>query len=402
VLKLKTIIKLPVIAYVFLIKSFQKQPIISNLLKRYHLKRILVEIYDYKSKKNKNAINVAIILSNGLTRPTSSAFIRLISPLTNKAIAKKYNIKLFSEKINSIDSRYEVCIIQRAIYSNISDAKKLVSSLKKNGTILIIDSDDAFHDIDDGHNEYKHHFKKLESFNFLLKHADEIWLSTPQLKKIYDQYSYKVVVIPNTLDERLWQFNNNRHKTTDFHVNFVYMGTATHSKDFKLVLPALDILYKKYPGKFSLDIIGVTDNIINRDWLHIVHQTKGSLYPNFVKWYLEQGPYNYGLSPLVNSSFNLGKSDIKCLDYLAAGIVPVVSNIEPYKSKDIKNFIIRSYNDLMSLTKTLEDIINNKHTIDCELLDNATKYIWEKRSSSLTAKKIDERITSIKSLYKKS
>ena len=44
-----------------------------------------------------------------------------------------------------------------------------------------------------------------------------------------------------------------------------------------------------------------------------------------------QGPYDVGLAPLADTRFNSAKSDIKLLDYLALGILPVVQDSAAYR-----------------------------------------------------------------------
>jgi hypothetical protein len=120
------------------------------------------------------------------------------------------------------------------------------------------------------------------------------------------------------------------------------MGTTTHKEDFNMILSALDKINKEYNNPIELSITGVTNFLPDEVWLKALTPSGHTrLYPNFVKWFLRQGPFDIGLAPLVNSEFNRAKSDIKVLDYLCMGVLPIVSDIEPYKASELDDFVVR-------------------------------------------------------------
>ena len=172
----------------------------------------------------------------------------------------------------------------------------------------------------------------------------------------------------------------------------LYMGTVSHSADFEMIFPVLDKLAKKYMDSFRLTIMGVSNNTPERTWIKRVYQKRnGSIYPSFVRWFLKQGPFDIGLSPLVDTAFNESKSDIKCLDYLAAGIVPVVSDLEPYKSAELDDYIIRVKNTSQAWEKTLDYLVSNTESFRADYdkkIQEAQLYISSKRSSRNTSQQI--------------
>jgi hypothetical protein len=393
--KFKTLLGLLVWFYRVPIKIIQRQPTISRWLKKRHLRLVLQNTFNFSPKMTgDDYYKIALVVSHGETRPSSSAFIRLIAPLTNEGFGNNYELHIFSEQNYKLDQSYDVCIIQRAVFKTVHDANILVRKVQQNNIRLVVDSDDGFHAIDSTHNEFTVHTSRLDAFNTILARADEVWLSTKRLAQSYKEHSQKIHIIPNTLDPRLWQ-SKNTNTTVGGVVRFLYMGTATHDEDFKLILPALEELAKKHPKSFTLDVIGVSDSVKETNWLRILPQVRGSMYPDFVAWYLEQGPFDYGLSPLVDSAFNRSKSDIKCLDYLAAGIIPVVSDIEPYRAKELQEFIIKVSNNSDSWIKALESLILNVQEDkqkNIRIITEANSYIQTKRSSSVAAQVIKERI----------
>ncbi len=355
------------------------------------LDKILLEVFDYSPiNQPVNAqLSIALIIGEGKTAPKSSAFIRLISPLTDESIREKVSFRIFNENTTELGDSFDFCIVQRTAFDSIDKAEQLVSNLNQAGTKLIIDTDDAFGDIDEHHPEYDIHSNRMEAKNVLLNNASQIWVSTSALlKSMGPRLQKKASVVPNGLDSRLWQATKVDQEKIIGKIGklrMVYMGTATHDADLKVILPALEKLNDEHPGSFSLDLVGVTDNIPDQPWVNRVY-LKSSLYPEFVKWFVAKKRFDVGLSPLQDSDFNKSKSDIKCLDYLAAGILPVVSSAEAYRSRDLDNCVIRvkSQEDwFTALESLLTRELSNAEIY--KKIKNGQKYVWTKRSSKNSA-----------------
>ncbi|HVX58775.1 MAG TPA: hypothetical protein VG964_03515, partial [Candidatus Saccharimonadales bacterium] len=332
-------------------------------------------------------IKVALILQDGLTYPKSSAFIRLISPLSDPSLDGKLSMKLFPGNTSDIGPGFDACIVQRTAVSKLDTAKKLVANLKKSDTRLILDSDDAFHAIDPNHPEHGAHTERLEVFNFIAEKSDQVWLSTERLVDAIKPLNKNVKLVRNSLDKRLWRLPVKSSGSGP--IRIVHMGTVSHDDDFKLIFPALQRLAEQYPGSFQLSVIGVAGEVPDLPWLERIYQPAGhSIYPRFVSWFLGQGPFDIGLSPLVDNDFNRNKSDIKCLDYLAAGILPVVSDIEPYRSAELAPYIIKFANTKAAWQSGLEEILRDPDGFRKRkkvAVTDAQDYLWRERGSAKTA-----------------
>ncbi len=339
-----------------------------------------------------DGLKVALILRDGTYSPKSSAFIRLISPLTHPSLKGKLSIKLYDEDTSSVDDDTDVCIVQRTAYDSEKAANNLLAVADKLGMSLILDSDDAFHDIDESHPEHAAHAGRVAALNRIIRSADQVWLSVPALAPAYSSVKGKLTVVKNSMDERLWGGYKIPARSPAGRLRLLYMGTATHDADLKMLLPVLEKLDAKYPGSFVLTLIGVADSVPDRPWIERLYQPKyGSINPNFVKWFRKQGPFDAGLSPLVDSEFNRGKSDIKCLDYLCTGVRPVVSDILPYQSPELDKFVIRVKNTPAAWEKALAEIVKDPAAFRAEsrkIMPRAQDYIWQRRSSEQTAKQL--------------
>ena len=366
-------------------------PILKPIFQRKYIRDIYKKFYNYDANESTGRLRIALIIREGTTRPRSSAFIRLISPLTDPSIKELVSVRIFPENTTNIGKNYDICIIQRTVYDNVSTAKKLLANLEAAGTSLVVDSDDAFSAIDRIHPEHDVHQARLDAFNYLLNKADEVWFSTEMLARAHSEISNKVKIVPNSLDPRIWKQDPIRAPNNDQPLQFVYMGTATHNADLAMILPALENTAKQYPKSFVLNVIGVSDNLPSRPWIRRILPEKGTLYPLFVTWFSRQHCFDIGLSPLVDSNFNRSKSDIKCLDYIAADIVPLVSDFTPYKSHELDKFIIRVKNTPQAWENALSKLVANTFRTRAEnkrRIANGKKYLWNKRSSSKVAKQL--------------
>ena len=270
---------------------------------------------------------VGLLLQQGKAWPTSSAFIRLIAPLTTDYAQRCLDIVHLDSATDPRLQDCDICIVQRVAVRGEEDSAFLLSCLENLGIPLYVDTDDAFF----FHEQHKADDVVLQS---LMTAAKETWFSTQELERLYAHIPGNTRVLQNDLDPRFWR-NYRKPVNTTFGtdiVRFVYMGTATHDDDFREVLPAFKRLAKERPGSFELTIIGAVRQPPAEDWVKVIRPPadKGS-YPYFVRWLVENAAFDVGIAPLVDSAFNHAKSDVKTLDYAALGLLPLVSDCPAYR-----------------------------------------------------------------------
>jgi len=310
----------------------------------------------------------------------------------------KVSFTIVDSSSTQVPAGTDICIVQRTAFDTQIAAAQLVQNLKLNGTKLVVDNDDAFSLLDESHAEHSTKDQKHEALEYLLKKADQVWVSTNALAKLYKDQASSIHVIKNTLDERIWKHDIS--PATGDQLQMVYMGTATHDADFDLLMNALDIVERRFPGKFQLTVIGVSSRALpDRPWIHRLYQPPGgAIYPNFVDWFVKQGPFDLGLCPLIDTPFNSCKSDIKCLDYIALGALPVASNVPAYKTQTLGKYIIRLDNTeeawVEGLTRILRDIAAFREQRHATTTDAQT-YLWSKRSSEVAARDIYHKLSTL-------
>ena len=329
---------------------------------------------------------------NAITRwegdhPQSSGFIRLLSPLTSEALAGGVELKLIPVSHWHDIENGDVCIVQRAAFDDQETAEALVDKIRKQGSRLIVDNDDAFYLMDSSHPDYYLHDKN-SALVYLMHMADATWFATPALAEAYSDHATNPEVMPEAIDPRIWR--NYRKKRPPIGSNkklrMVYMGTATHDQDFAVILSALDEVVKLRPNSFELTIIGAVARPPNRRWLQYVNPPQtATAYPRFARWLLQQPPWDVGLAPLADTPFNNCKSDIKFLEYTALGVLSVVSDCTPYRASAIKSggaVLVKnaSNNWRDTFLNLIDDLPQFRH-----VLDAALEYVSSKRHVSSLA-----------------
>jgi hypothetical protein len=274
---------------------------------------------------------------------TSSAYIRLVQPLTSEI--DDFTIDLLRVRSDDPDitppevlGDVDAMVVSRAAFQEPATAEAWMDACEERGIPVVLDTDDAFHRMDESHPEFDLYQTKLKAFAVILDRVAEVWCSTPGLVKSLAESGKNAIVVPNSIDPRLWrQYRHSgasdvRHD--DAGLELLYAGTATHGADFSLLLPVLDDLAREV--RFRLTVVGVAKQMVSRPWLRRVQPGSNALYPRYARWLRDLGPsIDVGVAPLVNNEFNRLKSDIKLMEYLAIGAAPLLSNIDGYSDSDV-------------------------------------------------------------------
>jgi hypothetical protein len=340
---------------------------------------------------------VTIVLRNA-AKPTSSTYIRLYGPLALPAFGSRVGLDIVDEKALWISRRSAVCIVQRTAFSTHESAKRFLAEARRRGCVVVVDSDDAFSALDPDHPQYDKQIERGAILDGVMREADEVWLSTDDLLAALALPHAKV--IRNTLDLGLWKPGDEAATSVPAiaPLRILYMGTTTHDGDFALVSPVLERLHAAHPGMFVVVMVGVAKGLADKPWMQVVKPPDGA-YPEFVPWLIAQGPFDVGISPLVESAFNRAKSDIKCLDYLALGVRPVVSDVLPYQVPELHELVQRVRNDPESWYAALEDLVVHRADLRHDAparRQAAAGYLATTRSADLTAARLRERIDALR------
>lgn len=211
---------------------------------------------------------------------------------------------------------------------------------------------------------YQHNKPYIEE---ILKNVDGIVTSTKPLKDQLLSYNSNITISENHLPKYIWgdipEIKEREGKT-----RILWSGSANHFALPNSEMEGGDI------GKELLDYIRKT--VDNYQWVFMgaipnelddlrkegkieFHKWKNILeYPSFLK----SLDIDIGLAPLIDHPFNHAKSNIKALEYIAAGITGIYSNVSPYYG-------------LSNLCDNCDQFIKNIEILANDV--NKRKEVWE-------------------------
>ena len=158
-------------------------------------------------------------------------------------------------------------------------------------------------------------------------------------------------------------------------VKLVYAAGKGHeSLFFKYIEPILSELDKRYSTNISLDFVGVAP-AFNLESFTMSIQYIPSMPLLKYRELMSSKQYDIGIAPLEESIFSKAKHYNKYIEYTAAGVVGVYSNVEPYT-----NAIIDGYNGVLANNthndwkRALIRLIDDKN-LRREILKNSAEHI---------------------------
>lgn len=332
-------------------------------------------------------LKVHILYEYGIdSRPHGCAYIRLMLPLGHPANADSLTISA-----GKTYSSADVVIVDRTWYPGISPAaaRDLVRRTRSEGSALVYSIDDNLLDLKpQGFNRWPFTTDELMTVRYFARAADGVIVTTDLLKERLSRLNPNIFVVPNSLDERLWEKRPitaaggpiaSQRKTIG------YMGTATHDADLMMVAQGLRNVLRKYANSLELQLVGaVADPAVIEAFaglpIRIVDVGDNVEYPAFARWMVENIKWDLAIAPLENDVFTRCKSDIKFLDYSAVGI-PGIYSQGPVYGRTVRHLDTGylANNDPQSWTDALELLLNDD-ALRLGLAKRAQEYVFSTRT----------------------
>lgn len=162
--------------------------------------------------------------------------------------------------------------------------------------------------------------------------ATALTVTTPYLADLLRKYNSNIFILPNFLDDSLWQFNAPQVEPVGDKIRIFYMGTVTHVPDLEMLKPVFRTLAIKYPGRLEFVFYGANLNFEESIPATITNcQSETFVYKEYVKVALAQKA-NIAIAPLEDIPYNHCKSTIKFFEYTAMGLPGVYSRVTPYST----------------------------------------------------------------------
>ena len=302
----------------------------------------------------------------GAETPYSCTYIRLLCPLTHPALADAVEVTHgTAEAIPDCD----LLVVERHTlwpYERQLDGfERVRARCRARGVPVVYELDDNLLDL--------HHDAPWEPYTgdalrgvvtFLIRQADGVIVSTPALAERLASLRPGVLVVPNALDERLFESGPERGAPDSSVFTIGYMGTFTHEADLRMVLAPLRALLRRHAGRVRLELVGVAEHRVASlfEGLQFRGRETGGAdaYPRFVPWIRQNLRWDVAIAPLEDDAFTRCKSDLKYLDYGALGIPGVFSDVRPYRDTvRHRETGLLAANDEKAWADALEEIVSD-------------------------------------------
>lgn len=244
-----------------------------------------------------------------------------------------WNVSHFS--IMSIDGALhdtEVIVMQRLMHDDIAEK---IPHAKAFGQKIINDVDDWYWGLDPSNGAFMANHPKtapkenINHYKKIISRSDLVTVSTPYLLDRLKPFTKaELLLVPNTVD--VSRFTPKRHEDKDTPTVGWVGSTAHRSGDLETVKGILVPLYKSgtiklhHSGHFEhyptfASRLGLDDTDVSTLPLRPHNE-----YPSLMVM-------DIGIVPLRDTPFNHAKSEIKGLEYAAAGIPFVAQGLDSYK-----------------------------------------------------------------------
>jgi Glycosyl transferases group 1 len=269
------------------------------------------------------------------------AEIRLLRPYRHYSLSNRLSVTVGRSLAGE---RPHVVVLQRGgpIGSKLSDITELCAAIKAVGAKIVYDLDDdllARHSsatVERGLEDMRPRVR------FLLREADAVIVSNSVLAARLHQRAAHVAIWRNALDEALIRPPADATHNADLG----YFGTTSHLQDIMAVINSLATAAVRASERPSFELCGISDDPRIAGLLaHRFDVRQRPLEPHYTRFHAmlaTEARWAVGLAPLLPSEFNDAKSDIKFLDYAAAGIPVLVSDALAYQHLDATRIVARA------------------------------------------------------------
>jgi len=257
----------------------------------------------------------------------------------------------FSDKVLMTMAKGADVMLTDIIYKD-EDFLRIMNLRKWANLKWVIDLDDNIFQVQKDNPAYEGLQAALPNMQRSLASADGISVSVPSLKKIYEPLNKNIFVNPNGTDFSWWDtFSIKPHKG----IRIGWRGAAGHNNDRALVEPAIRALCKQYKDvKFVVFQQFDPKYDFPYEWQPFVpyfgegdEKKHSPDYPEV----LANLNLDIAVVPLVDNSYNRGKSNLAYQEYASLKIPTVLSPIE--NQNDSKALFARTnfewYNQLEKL-----------------------------------------------------
>ncbi|MFJ3046090.1 hypothetical protein ACIPEN_09675 [Herbaspirillum chlorophenolicum] len=200
----------------------------------------------------------------------------------------------------------------------------------KLGKPVIYESDDLLNEIPANHPEAAAGASWKDGIEYSVKRAQAVVVSTPFLAEKYRHLNPNVHVLQNYLDYDIFH-RPVPQKANGDPISIGLLGSSIQPSNFALVDRALRAVCEHYGDRINIDFVGWHcpqgwENHPNARFTSFIHE-----YEKYAMQ-LKGMAWDIALIPLAQDEYNECKSFVKWLDYSAAGIASIFSDVSVYNA----------------------------------------------------------------------
>lgn len=261
------------------------------------------------------------------------AYLRFVAPWEKAGIQPiqgNSDGRINPDKVSEAD----IILLQRDFPAHIAAYEKITALAHAQSKPVVLDLDDLLLDLPGDHpDRLNHHYAgRLFPLLLALLEADLVTVSTAQLADVLQPMNPNILVLPNCIDERVWQLAPKRESTPDkFPITIAFMGGDSHLPDFEPLLAVLIEILTAYQGRVIIKSVGMQLPPLLQGHQYAEAVSFLFNYPGYVN-FVQQQDFDLAIAPLEDNLFNRCKSPIKYLEYSALGVPGVYSRLPPYSN----------------------------------------------------------------------
>jgi tetratricopeptide (TPR) repeat protein len=222
------------------------------------------------------------------------------------------------------------------------------------------------------------------NYEAFMQIADSVMVTGPGLEQLFSdkttnsikQIKNYLPFVPRPLKEMISSKNPS---------SFGWAGSLGHIADILAVTPSIHAALDHIPSSF-FHIMG-NDSLQSN--LHIAPtRLKYTGWGSMEQYYQFWQPVAVGIIPLLDTPYNCCRSDIKLIEMVASGVLPIVPQLLPYREL-IERFKIPSYSDQESLTHALKSALEWSPELRESRLSSIHEYVCNERVEAQATERYD-------------
>lgn len=228
---------------------------------------------------------------------------------------------------------YDLIVAQRQYHPQI---EALLLEAQAMGKTLVYEIDDNVHAVHPNsvaYNVYRPGSETCHGVKRLIEKSDALFTSSPELASQYGAWNARTWVLPNCIDFgiRDWETPVPRDPRLEGKVVIGWAGSITHQDDWQPLKGAIAPVLARYPEAVFAIVSAHRTMDAFTEGLGLDPTRVVRLEPTgFQEYPALPAQFDIGLAPVINTTFNRAKSDLKPLEYGARGVPYVASAIAPY------------------------------------------------------------------------